>query len=227
MKYNFFNNYRRLLLSVICLPVSFLQSMQINEANMRQASHELTEKESLSIKKYLQDRIDTAKNIAETDQNNKESAMLETIVNEFYRGRYDLVIQGMYTLGYNPQEILGTTALRTSMLAGKLEQTPWFLREIAGLDWFFERDSKRSRKHKQWPLLQDKMTYLLSLADQLERNHMRIIDKSMIRDALDSLIMRITLLNPKLPESMQLKAQEVLARLEALRAVRNIEKAGL
>jgi hypothetical protein len=189
----------------------------LNQKNMQQASRQLTTEESATIKRFLHERIEHAK---KSGSKNKEKALLEEIFEEFYFGRYDFVIQRIRELGYDPQKILGITALRTAMLAGNLEHTPWFLREIAGLDWFFERDSKRSRKYMTWPHFEDKMNYLLSLAVPLEASHMHIIDKNMIRDAIDSLKMRITTLIDKVPEVVQSKARDTLERLETLRSRR-------
>lgn len=196
--------------------VSHLSAMQITEAGMRQASRDLTAAESEKLKVYLKDRIDQLKQDSLRDPQGSQLARLEEAFKEFYRNRYDMVLKEIAALGDNPQRILNSSKLRTYMLSGKLEHTPWFLREIAGLDWFFERDAKRSRK--QWPKPQDKLVYLMSLADELAMNHTKVLDAALMLDAIDSLEKHINSFFQRAPKVFRFRVTETLAKLQALRA---------
>lgn len=196
--------------------VSHLSAMQITEAGMRQASRDLTAAESEKLKVYLKDRIDQLKQDSLRDPQGSQLARLEEAFKEFYRNRYDMVLKEIAALGDNPQRILNSSKLRTYMLSGKLEHTPWFLREIAGLDWFFERDAKRSRK--QWPKPQDKLVYLMSLADELVMNHTKVLDATLVIDGIDSLEKHITSFLQRAPKTFKFRVSESLAKLQVLRA---------
>ncbi len=196
--------------------VSHLSAMQITEAGMRQASRDLTAAESEKLKVYLKESIDQLKRDSLRDPQGAQLARLEEAFKEFYRSRYDMVLKEIAALGDDPQRILSSSKLRTYMLSGKLEHTPWFLREIAGLDWFFERDAKRSRK--QWPKPQDKLVYLMSLADELAMNHTKVLDAALMLDAIDSLEKHINSFLQRAPKTFKFRVTETLAKLNALRA---------
>ncbi len=205
----------------VVISSTHLLSMQITEANMRQASRDLTTKESDLIKIYLKNKVDQLKQDPFIEAKRAEEGKFEEIFKEFYRGRYDHVLQEISALGGDPQAILQTSKLRTAMLSGKLEQTPWILREIAGLDWFFERDSKRSRK--QWPKPQDKLVYLMSLSDELAMNHAKIFDTMLVRDAIDTLEKHINYLLDRAPKTFRARVSETIAKLQKLRVEYNKE----
>lgn len=194
-----------------------LFAMQINEINMRQASRDLTEKESDLIKAYLNTRINELKEdpLRDSPIKQAEEAKFEEIFQAFYRGRYDQVLQGLSLLGGNPQAILQNSRLRTIMLSGGLEQTPWFLREIAGLDWFFERDAKRTRK--KWPRPQDKLVYVMTLADALVLNYNKVFDATLVHDAVDTLEKHINMLLERAPKTFKVRVSDIIAKLQKLR----------
>src|SRR5262249_36095193 len=121
----------------------------------------------------------------------------------------------LLALGYNPKNILQTSQLRVTMLMGNLEHTLWFLREIAGLDWFFDRDGKR--RTKQWPRAQDKLVYLMSLADELVANHRKIFDATVVLDAIDSLEKHINQWSTRTPKVFRYRISETLNKLQELR----------
>lgn len=190
-----------------------LSAIQITEAGMRQASRDLTASESATLKLYLNNRINELKKDSLRDP--QQLARLEEAFKDFYRNRYDMVLKEISALGDDPQRILNNSKLRTYMLWGKLQHTPWFLREIAGLDWFFERDAKRSRK--QWPKPQDKLVYLMSLTDELIMNHTKVIDITLVLDAIDSLEKHINSFFQRAPKNFKFRVSETLAKLESLR----------
>lgn len=196
---------------------SSLLSVEINEINMRKASRYLTEKESDLVKAYLNSRINELKQdpLRDSPIKQAEEAKLQEIFQEFYRSNYDSVLQEISALGDNPQALLQTSKLRTVMLSGGLEQTPWFLREIAGLDWFFERDSKRTRK--KWPRPQDKLVYIMTLADDLVMNHNKVFDATLVRDAVDTLEKHINYLLERAPKTFKSRVIDILLKLQKLR----------
>jgi hypothetical protein len=128
------------------------------------------------------------------------------------------VIQEIAEMGDDPQRILNTSKLRTYMLSGRLEHTPWFLREIAGLDWFFEYDSKRSSRNKKWPKPQDKVVYIMSLADELVMNHKKVFDTIMVLDAIDSLEKHIDRWLQQASKTFKPRVDGTLEKLRTLRA---------
>lgn len=190
-------------------------AMQINQATMQQASQELTTKEAQALKEYLHTRLTQLQRDGLDELMLQEKAKLEKIVDLFYQHRYEKVLQDLSAMGYNPQEILHSSALRTAMLMGTLEQTPWFLREIAGLDWFFERDARRTRK--KWPKAQDKLAYVISLVDQLERNYSKVFDQTLIREAIDALEKHSMILSSASSKTLKTRFADILARLDKIR----------
>ena len=207
---------------VMVMFVVNLSAMQITEAGMRQASRDLTASESAILKLYLKDRIDEIKKDSVRDPQGAQLARLEDAFKEFYRNRYDIVLKEIAALGDDPQTILHSSKLRTYMLLGKLEHTPWFLREIAGLDWFFERDAKKSRK--RWPKPHDKLVYLMSLADELAMNHAKVLDTALTLDAIDSLEKHINNFFHRAPKVFKYRVSEALSKLDTLRAEYNAKK---
>ncbi len=208
--------YRFLGISLmLVVSSSFLISMQQTPEDVIKASRNLTQKESDLIKVYLEKKMNLESPESSPDAKINEELRLDEIKQAFDRARYDLVLQQISALGDNPQVVLETSQLRTTMLAGKLEQTPWILREIAGLDWFFERDSKRSRS-KQWPKLHNKLAYLISLSDELTKHHAKVFDTLLIRDAVDTLEKHIKQLAPRISKDTRLT--EALTKLQKLRS---------
>jgi hypothetical protein len=198
-----------------------LLRMRINTDMLKQASQELTTREAELLKKYLDTRITQLSHDAVDDFTIKEKDAFEKIVTLFYQHRYDKLLQQLYALGYDPKTILHCSTLRIAMLQGKLEQTPLFLREVAGLDWFFEWDARR--KHKKWPKLEDKLKYISYLIDQIDHNKNKLFDAALIRNAIDSLEKSLNTLVEQASASVKsLKAKtrftDMHARLEAIRA---------
>src|ERR1700735_3264249 len=81
---------------VHCGTDGFIVYKPLNQINIQQASRELTTYESETIKRYLDERADIAKQLTAIDPNNREFSLLEEIIKNFNFGRYDLVIQGLY-----------------------------------------------------------------------------------------------------------------------------------
>lgn len=208
--------------SIHAMPIEqSLLRMRINTDMLKQASQELTTREAELLKKYLDTRIMQLSHDAVDDVALQEKDTFEKIVTLFYQHRYDKMLQELYALGYDPKTILHSSALRIAMLEGKLEQTPLFLREVAGLDWFFEWDARR--KHKKWPKLEDKLKYISYLSDQIDRNKNKLFDTALIRNAVDSLEKSLNILEEQASGSVKsLKAKtrftDMHARLAAIRA---------
>jgi hypothetical protein len=213
-------SHRNLALVAVLMLMNLtnLSALQITQASMRQASRDLTAAESESIKRYIQNNIDEAKQDTLSDPQGAKLAKLNELFKEFYRSRPDLVLQGVSELGDDPQYILNTSKLRTYMLSGKLEHTPWFLREIAGLDWFFEYDSKRSSRNRKWPKPQDKLVYIMSLADELAMNHKKVFDGTLVLDAIDTLEKHIDMWLQYTSKSFRPRVEGTLEKLNTLRA---------
>jgi hypothetical protein len=189
-----------------------------SQASMREASRELTAAESSLLKHYIQNNINEVKQGAISDPRGAKAAKLDEMFQELYRSRPDLVLRGVSELGDDPQYILNTSKLRTYMLSGKLEHTPWFLREIAALDWFFEYDSKRSSRNRKWPKPQDKLVYIMSLADELLMNHAKVFDGTLVLDAVDTLEKHINMWPQHVSKSFRPRVDSTLEKLHTLRA---------
>lgn len=185
------------------MPSNPLERRRITQETMHAASRSLTKEESDLLATFIEQKTHTEMGF-------------DQIFKDFYQHRYDRVLQGLSALGYNPQEILHTSQLRIAMLSGSLEHTLWILREIAGLDWFFERDAKRKRK--DWPKAQDKLDYLMKLADELVMNHNRVFDPTQVLDAIDSLEIHINQWQSKTSKTFKQRVDGTLAKLESLRA---------
>jgi hypothetical protein len=204
--------------TIICL-----SGMQISEESMRDASRGLTTNEYDQLRSYLQHCISKAKENGDGEQ---EEA-LEKLFSDFYHERYALVINKLKEMGYSPQRILSTSHLRERMLTDGFGHgtVPWFIREIAGLNWFFEQDSKKIRK--QWPHFKDRLAYLISLAEQLEQKHHSITDSDILQEAIETLMRRIqelTIMVPRLSHKQATEAMERLRELYILRKLPEPEK---
>lgn len=193
-----------------------LERRRITPENMAAASRNLTKEESELLSAFIAQKSRELQQERVVGAKQTEESRLEQIDNDFYQHRYDRVLQGISALGYDPQVILKSSKLRTAMLSGSLEHTLWPLREIAGLDWFFERDSKRKRK--EWSKPQDKLTYLMSLADELVLNHAKVFDPALIIDAIDALENHITQWQARASKTFKQRVDATHAKLEALRA---------
>jgi|GEM_PF-6022242 len=206
----------------LCMVLQFdigTYAMEINEVSMHQASRELTEQERTALKNFLVHQFRLLEQDPSLDPNGHQKEALERVLTQFDEYRYDTMIAGLIALGYDPRMVLKTSALRVYMLEGKLQQTLWFLREIAGLDWFFERDAKRSRKNKKWPELQDKLDYLVSLANHLELNLKKVFDTTVLLDAIDSLQRHVeSLITDSSSKRFKMRAEELLERLKGIHA---------
>jgi hypothetical protein len=167
-----------------------------------------------------------------------ENLIIENIKDEkMYTEYFNLVITELESLGENPQLILQTTALRQKLLEGKLENRPWFVKEIGGLDWLFEQDAKqtalnteragnesqfmRNFSQTRWPKQQDKALYLMSLVDQIERNHQRIelTDLGTIIETCQKYLISFL---PDMSNVFKRTIQEALNKLEKVRSMRGI-----
>jgi hypothetical protein len=197
------------------MPANLLERRPITPENMYAASRSLTKQESALLAAFIEQKSKEAHQERVLGMGKTVSEQLNRIFNDFYQHRYDQVLQGLSTLGYDPQDILHTSKLRIAMLSGSLEHTLWVLREIAGLDWFFERDAKRKRK--DWPKPQDKLDYLMKLADELVMNHTKVFDPAQVLDAVDSLENHINALAEKAPRMFKQRVDGTLEKLESLR----------
>ena len=177
---------KRILFSLALLlsPALSHTATPTTQREMREASKKMTAKEMKNMENYLKNWV---KKAADDD----EKAKREKIFQSFYKGRYDLVMEELKALGENPQRILKTTGLREKMLSGELERTAWFMREIAGLDWFFSNDAKKQKNKRQWPTRKDWVQHLTNLADQVVRNHRRVEDAQMLEDAINDMTNRL------------------------------------
>lgn len=215
-------NGRRIMLCLflfhncVAMPFNPREHRRITQDTMLAASRSLTKEEYKLLADFIEQKLHEAQQEQILATKKTEYARLNKIFNDFYQHRYERVLQGISALGYNPQDILRTSKLRIAMLSGSLEHTLWILREIAGLDWFFERDAKRKRK--DWPKSQDKLEYLMSLADELVVNHTKVFDPTLVVDAIDSLENHINQWQTKVSKTAKQSAEITLAKLNALRA---------
>lgn len=200
---------------LVAMPANPLERRPITPENMYAASRSLTKQESELLAAFIEQKSKEAQQERVFGAGKTTEAQLNQIFNDFYQHRYDQVLQGLSVLGYDPQDILHTSKLRIAMLSGSLEHTLWVLREIAGLDWFFERDAKRKRK--DWPKIQDKLDYLMKLADELVMNHTKVFDPTLVLDAIDSLENHINVLSEKAPRVFKFRVADVIAKLGSLR----------
>jgi hypothetical protein len=208
---------------LVAMPANLLERRPITPENMYAASRSLTKQESAFLAVFIQQKSNEAQQERVFGARQTSEARLNQISNNFYQHRYDQVLQGLSALGYDPQDILHTSKLRIAMLSGSLEHTLWVLREIAGLDWFFERDAKRKRK--DWPKPQDKLDYLMKLADELVMNHTKVFDPAQVLDAVESLENHINALSEKAPRVFKFRVADIMAKLESLRAEYTKEEA--
>jgi hypothetical protein len=200
---------------LVAMPANLLERRPITPENMYAASRSLTKQESELLAAFIEQKSNEAHQERVFGVRKTVGERLQQIFNDFYQHRYDQVLQGLSALGYDPQDILHTSKLRIAMLSGSLEHTLWVLREIAGLDWFFERDAKRKRK--DWPKPQDKLDYLMKLADELVMNHTKVFDPTQVLDAVDSLENHINMLSEKAPRIFKQRLDGTLEKLESLR----------
>jgi hypothetical protein len=151
---------------------------------------------------------------------------------KIYTQYFNLIIAELESLGENPQLILHTTDLRQKFLEGHLEKSPWFVKEIGALDWLFEQDAKEEIFNQnqlkyihsvttQWPKLQDKALYVISLVEQIERNHQRVETDDLaaiIQTCQEYLISFL----PDMSNVFKRTIQEALNKLEKVRNIREI-----
>jgi hypothetical protein len=189
---------------------------QLADKDIRTAAQNMTLEESKQMANYLQSKVNDMKN----DGDSFGQQRYEELFNQFYKGRFVLVMEELKALGDDPQKILKVTGLRDKMLSGQLEKIPWFLREIAGLDWFFQQDAKRTKP--QWPQPKDKVLYLAGLVDQIERNHARTNDLQMLSEAIDSVSSRLMQLQNSVTKIFQRTINQALDKLKMVKSVRNL-----
>lgn len=190
-------------------------AVDISNTQMRQASKSLTMEETDLVKKHIRTRMRNAKAAGDTE----ELERLESLEKSFYKGRFDVVMAELKALGDDPQKILRVTGLREKMLSGGLERRPWFIREIAGLDWFFEQDVKKAKK--QWPKELDKVQYLIGLADQLDRNHKRA-DLDDVADATRALLTELAARKALVSRVFQRQVDQAVRKLNEVREDRGL-----
>lgn len=182
---------------------------KMTESQMREASKSMSPQEMKLMENHLKSEIKKAKT-------SEEKEKLESIFHFFYQGRYDLVMQELKALGDDPQKILKTTGLREKMLSGELERMPWFIREIAALDFLFEKDTKE--KLKKWPTAKDKALYIISLVDQLDRNHQKVEDKAILKEAINNVRGKLNELTEYVPAVFKRQITIALAKLDKIPA---------
>jgi len=178
---------------------------KITENEMREAAKSMNAEEIKLMENHLKNEIKKTKTPQEREK-------LESITQSFYKGRYDLVMQELKSLGENPQKILKTTGLREKMLSGELERLPWFIREIAALDFSFERDAKATVQ--KWPAATDKALYIIGLIDQLERNHQRVEDKVILKDSINNVRDKLGQLAEHVPGVFKRQISTALTKLD-------------
>jgi hypothetical protein len=190
----------------------------LSEATIRSAVGELNSEEMLRLEKFLREKH------KESITNNNVDAIekYDKLLKELNKGRFDLVIAEIKKHGEKIQDILKITNLREKMLSGELEKIPWFIREIAGLTWFFEQDAKQSQEKQQWPRPQDKVLYLASLVDQIERNHNRVTDLTTLKNAIDELRTRLSNLQNSVSNVMKRTIKQSLEKLRLVEEIRNL-----
>jgi hypothetical protein len=163
-------------------------------------------------------------------------AMTNVKDEKIYTEYFNLIIAELESLGESPQLILHTNNLRQKLLEGKLENTPWFVKEIGGLDWLFEQDTKQAawtieQTHNDlqfldstqsaWPKLEDKALYVMSLVDQIERNHQRLAteDLAIIIEICQEYLISFL---PNMSNVFKRTIQEAINKLEKVRNIRDI-----
>jgi hypothetical protein len=183
----------------------------ITEKQMRAASKELSAKEMANMKMLIQNNINEAK----ANKDTVAQQEYEVVFQDFWKGRYDLVMQELLEKDKEHggiQNMLQMTGLRAKMLAGELEKVPWFIRQIAGLDWFLEND----------PTLNN-VWYLISLVDQIDRNNARVEDPEMLLEAINDLGTRLVTWQPKSTKILQRSINQALDKLMAVKNMRNLQ----
>lgn len=210
----------------------------------------MTDAEKQRLSAYINKQLNAAQEVQNEQLINKYerlAALLEKLTSgelttqsmkdeKAYTEYFNLVVAELESLGENPQIILQTTGLRQKLLEGKLEKTPWFVKEIEGLDWFFEQDAQQASfnaermtsglqplgpTQPQWPKPKDKALYIVSLVDQIERNYQRIETEDLatiIETCQEYLISFL----PDIPNVFKRTVQEALNKLEKVRNIRGI-----
>ena len=154
--------------------------MKMSEEEVREASRSMSTKEAQEVESFL--RRQTSEGEGDLDEE------LEKLFQAFYKGRYDLVIEELRSLGINPQRVLRDTGLRIKMLESKLEKVPWFIKEIAGLSYFLEKDALLPQDQKKWPTLNDRAQYLVYLSSELCAYQERVEDETDRLEAIEILL---------------------------------------
>src|ERR1700722_11555374 len=111
----------KLYILITILSCTCVHTIQIDQATMRQASQTLTQAEAQLLKDYLYLQLERVKDEPQDEVSLKEKAHFEELVNLFYQQRYEQLLKQLSAMGYDPQDILKNSALRTAMLSGKLE----------------------------------------------------------------------------------------------------------
>jgi uncharacterized protein (DUF924 family) len=210
------NPIRYLVISGSFFCFSVYALVPVSPALIHKAAQTMNGAEMQNMRDYLEDSITASRTGGDT----LRAQALERIQQQFYKGHYTLVMQELKALGEDPQDILRTTALRAKMFSGELEQFPWFMREIAGVDWLFAQDAQKATK--QWPQPKDKALYLIYLVDQLERNHARVVDRELLDDAITELVARLDALRLNIPGVFKRQIENALARLDTIRELRDL-----
>ena len=210
------NPMRCTVISGLFFGFSVYALLPVSPALIHKAAQTMNAAEVQNMRDYLEDSITQSRTGGDT----LKAQALERIQQQFYKGHYALVMQELKGLGEDPQDILRTTALRAKMFSGELEQFPWFMREIAGVDWLFAQDAQKTTK--QWPQPKDKALYLIYLVDQLEHNHARVVDRELLDDAITELVARLDALRLNIPGVFKRQIENALARLDTIRELRDL-----
>ncbi len=204
-----------ILLSPAFLAVAARDATTMTEADMRKAAKTMTADEMKNMENFLKKLVKKA----DTDE---EREKREAIFHSFYQGRYDLVMEELKALGENPQKILKKTGLREKMLSGELQRLPWFMQEIAGLDFFFQRDAVAPAKQQKWPKPKDKALYLISLVDQIDRNQNRVEDDKMLKEAIKTLDDKLEDLKDNVPGVFKMQIKMARRKLDDVKDNRGL-----
>jgi hypothetical protein len=195
-----------------------IQAELLSAKEIRSAEGKPTLENMQNLEDYLRQDLKDVK--ATGDFNDVD--VIERMLQKFYRGKFDEVIAEIKRRGDKIQDILKISGLREKMLSGELERIPWFMKEIAGLDWFFERDANRKQSEKLWPQPKDKVQYLGNLTDQIERNHSRVSDTVMLHEAIDELGGRLSGLRDSVSNIMKRSIDQALEKLRLVEEIRHL-----
>jgi hypothetical protein len=187
---------------------------------IRTAEHTLTPQESQRILQYIADKI----NYAKTSNDIVLQRKLEDIQDAYNKTQYTQAIHQIRTLGENTQQLLDISNLRDQMISGYFQETHLhlFVRTVAALDWLFAQDA--ASRIKQWPTLQDKALYFISLVNELKAINDKIPEVSIVESVINDLKNRLEEIQANVSLDIVLQINKALVELGELYKCRISDK---